>query len=203
MRIPPEARQQIVMSLYQRFDEMSWEERNQKECSAAYERFVEDENIGEKLKLYLPQDAVRVWIKDGPAKEYRRALEGMGPYASYTQRQAAAPEAVVSAALGRGWHILPETISDKPMRCLVERSGSRKLVLWGAENALKDLFWHAALHVAEGQTEKMASGVIVLTKRGNAPVDTRIWSRAKALSELIDVEISQASLAVTWKPKEE
>lgn len=200
-RIPDQLRREVIAELYRCFDDLKWEERTQPERSSIYQRLVEDPGIGGRLASHIPVDRIRVWIKDGPAKEYRRALEGVGPYASFTRRRTAGAEGVVEAVLGNDWAVVDGSVGEKPMRCTAERGGSRRLLVWGPETSLKELFWHAAMHVAEHGADD--SPLIVVTRRGNAPVDTALWRRATRLAELIGCDAMQASLGVTGKPDEE
>ncbi|MBO1031162.1 hypothetical protein IPV09_07410 [Tessaracoccus sp. SD287] len=200
-KIPGELRREIIAELYRRLDALKWEERAQSERSAIYHRLVDDPVIGGRLAPHLPVDRIRLWIKDGPAKEYRRALEGVGPYAGFTTRRAAGAEGVVQAVLGKDWTVVDGSVGEKPMRCAAEQGDSRRLLVWGPESSLKELFWHAAMHVAEhGDYD---TPLIVVTRRGNAPIDSGLWRRATRLAQLIRCEAMQASLDVTPKPDEE
>lgn len=192
-KIPEELRREVIAALYASFDEMQWEERTQAERSVAYGRFVDDPEIGGRLALHIPLDRVRVWIKDGPAKEYRRALEGVGPFAKFTNRRTSGPKGVVAGVLGKSWSVVEGSVRDKPLRCFAQRGDKRRLVVWGPESTLKDLFWHVACHFADGNDD---SPIIVVTKRGNAPIDQTQWRRAKRLGSIWGAEVAQTSLAV-------
>lgn len=195
--IPEQLRHEVIARLYERFDDLKWEERTLSERSATYQRLVDDPAIGGRLASHIPLDRVRVWIKDGPAKEYRRALEGVGPYAEFTNRRAVGAEGVAEAVLGGDWYVVNGSVGEKPMRCLTQRDDVTRLVIWGPESSLKELFWHAAVHLTQyGRDE---SPLIVIAKRGNAPIDSSLWRRAKGLGELIGCEVVQASLTVTTK----
>ncbi len=95
-----------------------------------------------KSAPHIPVDRIGVWIKDGPAKEYRRALEAVGPYASFTKRRAAGAAGVTEAVLGKDWTVVDGSVHEKPIRCSAEQGASRGLlVVWGPETSLKELFW--------------------------------------------------------------
>lgn len=200
-RIPDQLRRQIVAELYHRLDDLKWEERTQPERSSIYQRLVDDPVIGGRLASHIPVDRIRVWIKDGPAKEYRRALEGVGPYANFTKRRTSGAKGVVEAVLGKDWTIVDGSVGEKPMRCSAEQGDSRRLLVWGPETSIKELFWHAAIHVAEYHDDDPP--LIVVARRGNAPIDVTLWRRATKLAQLIGCDAVQASLAVTGKPDEE
>ena len=200
-RIPDQLRREVIAELYRRLDDLKWEERTQSERSAIYQRLVDDPVIGGRLAPHIPVDRIRVWIKDGPAKEYRRALEGVGPYAGFTKRRSVGAAGVVEAVLGKDWTVVDGSLGEKPMRCSAEQGDTRRLLVWGPETSLKELFWHAAMHVAEHGNDD--SPLIVVTRRGNAPIDSALWRRATRLAELIRCDTMQASLDVTGKRDEE
>ncbi|HBH55888.1 MAG TPA: hypothetical protein DDY46_04520 [Kocuria sp.] len=200
-KIPDQLRREVIAELYRRFDALRWEERTQSERSTIYQRVVDDPTVGGRLASHLPVDRIRVWIKDGPAKEYRRALEGVGAYAEFTQRRTAGANGVIEAVLGKDWVLVDGSVGEKPMRCSAELGDCRRLLVWGPESSLKDLFWHAAVHVAECADD--GSPLIVVTRRGNAPIDSALWQRANKLSEVIGCNVMQASLAVLVKPDED
>jgi len=197
-RIPTSLRHDVISEIYRQFDEMKWEERTQPERSSAYQRFVDDPKVGGLLAQHIPVEKVRVWIKDGPAKEYRRALEGVGPYSDFTTRFSVGAEGVVAAVLEPGWTILDKSVREKPMRCIVEHDRRHRLVVWGPDSSLKELFWHIAVHVSErsGVSERP---LLVLTKRGNAPIDAAVWRRAESLAGIVDCDVVQTSLGITRK----
>lgn len=199
--IPNQLRRDVIAELYRRFDDLKWEERTQYERSAIYRRVVDDPNVGGRLALHIPVDRIRVWIKDGPAKEYRRALEGVGPYAEFTQRRSAGADAVVEAVLGNDWTVVDGSHGEKPMRCSAELGDCRRLLVWGPETSLKDLFWHVTGHLIEhGES---VSPIIVVTRRGSAPIDSTLWQRAARLGELVGCDVMQATLPVLDKPDQE
>jgi hypothetical protein len=180
---------------------MRWEERSSRECSDAYLRFVDDPLIGGKAALYMSGDRIRVWIKDGPAKEYRRALQGVGLYAEFTRRRASVPESVVAGVLGSDWSVVPGTVMEKPMRCVARHGDESRLIVWGPETALKELVWCVALHRAEVADD--GRPVIALAKRGNAPIAQSVWHRAQRLADVIGSDVAQVALAMTWKPEDD
>lgn len=195
MKIPIDVRREVISEIYRRLDAMNWEECSPSECSRTYVEFLNDPLIGGRLDVFMPRDRVRIWIKDGPAKEYRRALEGIGPYQGYTSRRSAGAETVVRSALGSEWSVVYGSIVDKPMRCVAECGDSLRPVVWGPESSLKELIWHAALHAAERPGQPAMS--VVITRRGNAPIDMSTWQRATRLAKVVGCEVCQIPLLVT------
>jgi hypothetical protein len=195
--LPEDVRRDVIRALYEQFDDMRWEQVSTSSASSAYERFLEDPRIGGLLSVYLPRGQVRVWIKDGPAKEYRRALEGIGPYAAFTGRQFAGPQAIVEASLGSGWLVTPGSLDHKPMRCRARKGGEECLVVWGAVSSLKELIWTASLHRA---TKSPVPVHVVVTKFGSAPLPADDSRMLESLCEVVGALPHQATVAITRKP---
>src|SRR5688572_301489 len=105
--MPAAVRREVIEELYRQLDALRWESLPAPQSTAAYAKFVADPLIGGKLAPYMAESKVRVWIKDGPAKEYRRALEGIGSFAEFTSRAFPGPQVLVSSALGEGWSVVP------------------------------------------------------------------------------------------------
>jgi hypothetical protein len=191
VNIPKELRQEIIKTIYERLDRLHWEQLQDDERSALYAAFVRDPTIGEKLAPYMDEARLRVWIKDGPVKEYRRAIEGFGAYATYTSRRLAGPADLVVQALGHGWSVVPESVRQKPMRCdAVHEDGRSVAALWGPASTFKDLYWHAS--VARASAEK-AEIAIVITKLATALLPAPDWDRFQALARLISASCHQVT----------
>lgn len=181
--IPDQLRDEVIAELYRRFDDMKWKERTQPERSAAYQRLVEDPIAGGGLAPHLPFNKTRLMMKNGPAKKYRRALEGFGPHTGFTKRRTARRGGVVEAVLNRDWAVADGPVTEKPVRCLAERGDSSHLVARGSRSSPKELIWYVAAHVAAHCDGKVPW--IVATKRGNAPIDETLSRHAKRLSKVI------------------
>lgn len=199
MMIPKEVREKVLVELYRRFDETSWEQLASNEKSTAYERFVADPLIGGELSPFLDEGRIRLWIKDGPAKEYVRALEGVGPYAHLTMRALAGPSYVIASALGDGWNIVDGSLDVKPMRCRATSvGGESRFVVWGPISSLKELFWHAALHIAETPS---VGAIVVIARTGAAPVPASKWSLVVRLCTTVGAECRSVQRSVTRKDR--
>lgn len=190
-KIPSELRHEVIETIYERLDRLHWEQLPDDERSVQYAAFVADPVIGGKLSPYMDEAGVRVWIKDGPAKEYRRAIEGFGPYATYSSRRLTGPADLVIQALGRGWSVIPESILQKPMRCnAVHEDGSRVTALWGPAASFKDLYWHASVARADAAGEGIA---IIITKLATALLPNTDWDRFQKLAGLINASCHQVT----------
>ena len=198
MSIPDEVRAEAYVELARQFDELRWEEVSAQTASSMYNRFVKDKRIGGLLSPFMPENRIRVWIKDGPAKEYRRALEGVGPMASYTSRAYPGPSAIIESALGSGWELEQGTLEEKPMRCVArDRQDQMMRLVWGPPTALKEIFWNASLVRAKVPLDPLT---IALTKPSSAPLSPLEWELARQLAELIDVDCAQVTYVAAKKP---
>lgn len=195
--IPAEVRAEVIEELVRQFDAAKWEEISANAASGMYDRFVKDPKIGGKLAPFMASDKVRVWIKDGPAKEYRRALEGIGPIAPFTKRAYPGPESVVRLALGDHWTPKPDTVEEKPMRCFAEGPGGQTMfVVWGPLSALQGLIWNSCLLRADAASQPIT---VVVTKPSAAPLSALEWELVKRLCGIVDAECKQVTYVVSRK----
>lgn len=197
--VPDKVRVEVIEELVRQFDAARWEELSSHEASGMYDRFVKDPKIGVRLSTYIPADKIRVWIKDGPAKEYRRALEGTGPVAPFTKRAYPGPESLVRLALGDRWTPKEGTIKKKPMRCFAEHpDGSSMFLIWGPFSALQGLIWNSCLLLAK---EDLNQVTVVVTKPSSTSLPREDWDLVKRLCGLIGANCKQVTYAVIRKPE--
>ena len=196
--IPRPVRDAVRASLGRQFDALRWEALTNPERTEAYERFVRDPTVGGLLAPYKAAGDIRVWIKDGPAKEYGRALEGRGYMAEHVSRAYPGPGAVVRSALGDEWKARIDAMNEKPMRCFAEDGkGQSMFVIWGPLTALQGLIWHSALIRADEPTVPIT---IAITKPGNGPVSAGEWELVERLADIVDADCRQVTYTVGKKP---
>lgn len=195
--VPSSVRISVIQALYKRFDDLHWEALSNPERTSAYARLVVDPDIGGKLDPYLGPGEIRLWIKDGPAKEYGRALAGIGRYAQYTSRALDGPARIVTSALGDGWSVVNGSVQEQPTRCLaVDADGNTKSVLWGTPAALKVLVWQA---VQDQARQPGVSQTIVVTRRGITPIPTDEWNEIQRICDVVGVTATQVVQAIRRK----
>lgn len=186
MRLPDDVREGSLGYAYQVFDRRKWERVAASERGAVFDELVADEAFSGPLRPYLTEGQIRVWLKDSAAKEYPRALEGIGSTAPFTPRRYPGPEAIAHAALGAGWSVTPRSVEQKPMRCQVIGPSDEKITLfWGSIRSLRDLHWAASGIRALGAQR----AAIALTRPNMAPLPTEDWTRAEALCDLIGADL--------------
>jgi hypothetical protein len=197
MKIPPEVREEVLAELARQFDTARWEEVSGAAASEMYDRFVKHPDIGGRLRPFMPDAKIRVWIKDGPAKEYRRALEGVGPIARYTSRSYPGPDAIVKSALGSNWFARAETVEEKPMRCFAEGGDEKSsFVIWGPLSALQGLVWNSCLLRAYDPRQSIT---IVITKPNSTPILGDEWGLVERLAKIVNADCRQVTYAVGRK----
>lgn len=195
--IPENFRQAVIQELYHRFDTLRWEQLSNTERSVEYARFVENPKIGGVLYRYLNAGDIRVWIKDGPAKEYRRALQGVGPYAAFTARRTPGPDHVVKAALGPEWSADMDSVSDKPMRCWARHTEKQgRFLIWGDSGSLKELIWHAVIFCTE---HPETSPTLVITRPSTAPLSAEVWTQVQEMAAVVGADVAQVTHAASRK----
>jgi hypothetical protein len=145
--IPKDIRESVLRELYRQVGLLNWEDIPSRKKTEYYAQWVEDPTIGGELADYYTAEGMRVWLKDGPLKEYARALEGVGPFAKYTTKRLSPPSEFIARALGETWAIVPDSIGEKPMHCLVTDGAQQRYVCWGNPQTFRDLLW-AAVNMA-------------------------------------------------------
>lgn len=141
--VPQEIRESVLRELYRQADSLDWEDVPLRQKTKHYRQWVEDPSIGGKLADYYTAEGMRVWLKDGPLKEYARALENFGPFAKYANKRLSSPSEFVAEVLGRSWTVLSETMREKPMHCMITDGHEHRYVCWGRPRTFRDLLWAA------------------------------------------------------------
>ena len=81
--LPALLRAQVVKAIYGDADRVGWQTLPLPDRTRAFNEWVEDDRIGGVLTQFMTPEQARSWIKDGPMKEYARALRGAGRYAAH------------------------------------------------------------------------------------------------------------------------
>jgi hypothetical protein len=150
MRIPKEIEQKIVRKLYADAKTLDWATLTPQQHSAQYAKWVADTEVGGRLREYLSDAEARVWIKDGPMKEWSRSLSGVGKYAGLVEDAEDVPTKLVRKALGADWEADRSTIRAKPLRVVARKGEDETVVTWAGSKDLKHLVWAALTANAEG-----------------------------------------------------
>ena len=135
----------VVRHLYVDAKALDWEHMSPADKTAKYSAWLDHPEVGALLQEWMSAEEARVWIKDGPMKEYARAMAGLGPFADYLPDHPRGSQAVVLAALGEGWSIVEGSVGVKPLHCNAWNGCARVRLYWGPPNDFRHLLWAALL----------------------------------------------------------
>lgn len=141
--LPRDIRADVVTVLYADAERIGWQTLSLADRSRAYSSWVEDPRIGGVLTRFMTPEHARSWLKDGPMKEFGRALRGAGRYAAHGRKGGTGPADVVWHAFGPDCHIVDGSLGSKPLHCMVEIEGENAYVTWGEAPNYRNLLWAA------------------------------------------------------------
>ncbi|GAA1014029.1 hypothetical protein Aple_042590 [Acrocarpospora pleiomorpha] len=139
----PELKDKIVKKMFADAEELGWSYLTGDQRSAIYSRWMDDPEVGGRLRDFLSDEKARVWIKESPMKEYARARYGVGGYAKYVANPLAGAEDLVERAMGPSWEIVPGKRDIKPLRVRVRCGEEERHFTWAPSEQLKHLVWAA------------------------------------------------------------
>ena len=177
-RLPTSIRASVVTALYADAARLGWQTLAPADRTAAFNRWLEDPNIGGKLERFMTLEQARLWITDGPMKEYSRAMRGQGRFAEFGREGGTSPKDVVRHALGDDASILG-AVGSKPLHCVASSAdGRHAYVAWGDASNFRHLLW-AALRASVA--EDLEGHIVVLEPPGTVtPGDVSKHQRALA-----------------------
>jgi hypothetical protein len=159
--IPEAQLASVVTALYEDAHAKNWSHLPPRDRSRAYSAWVDDARIGGILTSYMAPEAARAWIKDGPMKEYGRALRGTGRYARFGKSGGTTAKDIIRAALGDGWTLVEGTDGIKPFHAQAsDQSGAQAYLAWDLARNFRNLIW-AALRAS---VELGVPGHVVVTE---------------------------------------
>ncbi|WP_460841584.1 hypothetical protein [Nocardioides marmoraquaticus] len=193
MRIPREIETKVVSRLYADAIDTDWPSLTSQEHSAQYARWLRDNEIGGRLREYLTEGEVRVWIKDGPMKELSRAMSGVGRYAALIPGADQIPARLVLKALGEGWEVVAGSVRGKPLRLTALRAedDAEAVVTWGQPTDLKHLVWAALVASAEGDARPWT---LCVTETFTRPTPANEKKAHQRLATRCDLTVKHVSL---------
>lgn len=151
-RIPREIETTVVTQLYADAERLGWASLTPQQHSAQYDKWVDEARVGGKLTEYLSASAARVWIKDGPMKEYSRAVSGVGKYAKLIDGPNDVQATIVRKALGDDWKPVEASLRVKPLRLVARNGEDEAVVTWAPASGIKHMIWAALTASAEGDS---------------------------------------------------
>jgi hypothetical protein len=150
MAIPDAIEKRIVIRLFNDAESLDWAHLSPPGRSAQYGKWVQESEVGGILGKFMTSEQARVWIKDGPMKEWARAVSGIGKYAPLIHRSGATAAQLVHRALGPSWDVCVDTQRIKPLRVKAVHDDEEVTFAWGPERDLKHLVWAALKAGANG-----------------------------------------------------
>jgi hypothetical protein len=186
--MPDQIREQVAEKVLARAVAAKWDDLNANERSRLYRVWSEDPEIGGVIARFIPRDGVRVWIKDGPMKEYTRARRGLGPFAGSIPVTTESEERITGRVLGPGWALKPGTIGVKPAKFVATNTdGDETLILWGSSKDLKHLVW-AWLNLP-----RHMYGIIVVVSSQRQPVTSDERDYIESIGAKLNTDIRVVS----------
>lgn len=189
--IPDKVEMAIVGALFADAERLKWPQMNSYQRSQQYRKWVLDSRIGGLLKQFMAGEEARVWIKDGPMKEFSRALHGHGKYATLLSVRAPEPGDLLCMALGPGWDLDAASQRIKPLRMLASNKAETIVFAWGPRRDFKHLVWAALSAYAKGDSRRW---ILCLTSPFVDPIprDARIDN--ERIAARCGVEVVHVSL---------
>lgn len=175
----PEAQlAEVVIALYEDAHSQDWTHLSLGDRSRMYSAWVEDERVGAVLTMYMTPEAARAWIKDGPMKEYGRALRGTGRYAKFGRKGGTSAIEIIKAALGQEWSIVEGSVGVKPFHAKATHGEETVYVAWDESRNFKNLVW-AALRAS---VEDSVEGHVVVTEPQGFKTPREVVELQKAIA---------------------
>lgn len=189
--LPDKIELEIVTHLFADAERLKWTYMNATERSRQYREWLQDPRIGGTLSGFMASGEARVWIKDGPMKEFARAVHGQGKYAHLISGRAPSPELIVRKALGDEWQVVEGSQKIKPLRVTARKEEEEVVFTWGPVRDFKHLVWAALSALAEGDTR---SWVLCLTASFVNPTPRNAQAHNLRLAEQCGLKVVHLSL---------
>lgn len=145
---------------------LAWEGLTLPQRTKQYGEWIADPEVGGRLTTFMTPERARVWIKDGPVKEYPRAVAGIGKYAALAHGRGGLLE-IARRALGSEWTADRTTLRVKPLRAEAHKGEETVVLAWGPARDLKHLIWAAINAEASGDPREW---VLTVTGTFTRPV---------------------------------
>ncbi len=167
VRIPRSVEESVVRLLFDDARRLDWNSLNVRQRTEHYRRWTSDPQIGGRLREHMSESDARVWIKDGPMKEWTRASNGIGRYAGLIEGSQTVASRVTTKALGHEWLAVPGSLKEKPLRVMVRENEEERILTWGSSSDLKHMVWAALRAAADGDSRDW---VVCVTETFTCPV---------------------------------
>jgi hypothetical protein len=190
MALPSDIETRVVAKLFADASSVGWGDLSVQERATQYGKWVADPEIGGLLTKFMTPERARVWIKDGPMKEWARAMSGVGKYAPMVAQPAGNPESLVSKALGSEWKVVDDSLRIKPLRVLAANNGTTVTFTWGPERDFKHLVWAALQAGANGDASEW---VLCIVATFTKPVPANVAQAQQRIAQRCQLRLVHVS----------
>ncbi|MEU4034464.1 hypothetical protein [Streptomyces collinus] len=152
--IPTDLEEEVVRLLYKRVGDLNWTYLTDNDRSSLYKAWTSDPAVGGRLLPFIgSEENIRLWLKNGPMKEYIRATYGVGKWAPLVVKPSTPASELVVMALGPGWKVDLESLDIKPLRVIIRHEDDEEMeqrFAWAPMRDFKHLAWAAIAAQASG-----------------------------------------------------
>jgi len=150
MALNKEIEVKIVKKLFADAAAVGWLNLKGDQRSDMYGKWIKDPDVGGRLTAFMTPEKARVWIKDGPMKEYIRSIYGMDKFADLVPNPAAGIGHLIERILGPGWEIDKRSRKVKPLRVKIVSNEEEYYFCWALGRDPKHLIWAAIEAESDG-----------------------------------------------------
>lgn len=192
--IPVDTRDRVIREVYRQAAAMGWQSLPAARKSAQYDRWAAASEIGGVLVRFMPEDRIRVWLKDGPLKEYGNAIHGLGRYGHLAPQLGPSPSQAAVAALGPDWTVVEGSERTKPLRFYATGSDGRSAaVAYGPARKFRDLLWAGLLAAVDSEPPDRVVVLISEPPAEPTPKVEREWHQR--LARRCDLELKHCQFS--------
>ncbi len=185
--LPDGQERRVIARLYEDAQRLRWTYLTHADRTRQYAYWIKDPEVGGVLTSFMDPEEARVWIKDGPMKEYARAIAGIGKYADLVTDPRQGAAAIVQGAMGEAWSVVPGTLDIKPLRCVAACQDNHIRVFWGPARDFKHLLF-AGLEATDGWGTLPA--ILVVTDSIEMPVSAGEREQQQRLADRCGLRLS-------------
>lgn len=189
--LPEKVELEVVTNLFADAERMKWTYMSQPEHTRQYRKWLQDPKIGGLLNSFMLTEEARLWIKDGPMKEFARALHGQGKYSFLIKTPAPSSASILRQALGTQWNIFAESQRIKPLRITAYDDHEEVTFAWGPVRDFKHLLWAALSAASTGDSQRW---VLCLTSSFVNPTPRDVQEQNLQIGRRCGLQIIHLSL---------
>lgn len=195
-RVPSEVIDKVVQALYADAERLDWTHLPPQQRTAQYDQWVADSDIGGVLTEHMSSETARSWIKDGPMKEYARAVQGAGRYGRFGSSSGPTPDQITLHAVGETAVVVQGSAGVKPFHCVAADHGRQIFIAWGEAKNFRYLVWACLSYLVD---EPGGTATIVVTETMAQPTMAVDKARFDAIASRCSLGLKYYRLAATGR----